>query len=724
MAFNLKEIFSTDLDQIKLDKVNYNFDQLVANGGGPQGPAGQIGPAGSQGTMGHQGPRGPQGFQGDQGPSGADGGEYWTLLDGDVQGFTADTLVPTHDFADAPEAPNVVIGYRSDEPEYNQPEEFAKLVVNRHINFESNIRLSSNGVNSSFDFTLDTTGLTMKFNGGSPNLLNQYADRFKILSNDGQTQYAEFNGSNLQVDVDAELQNTEIKGTMRIASGNPDVDKVAVASDTLGTIEFKSINELGGTVPVGTIISIIPSFFSDNTKFVNQENVVLNDNDNDILPITVGSGIGDYEGWYLCNGKTWKDGNGFTFDTPDLNSFSYNIQDNQGSTNPNSQGTASVTNNNIQIIGGSDIDLDADNVYYNTYYVSSNVDNTTVNLQSGVGTTNVKIKKLPQIIYIGESGLFWEDSGSGQAPIVTTKFNFFNTADSSTQAFNDSDNQGEVNPILVQLEAPDGQKWDSAPTFADPNGSAYPNISSIPSTPSINSGDNQLLDIYLMQQADGNTYQFVYNTAGHISANSATYTLDAGTTSTNPVTINKNGNNGDSVSLGNVTFTAPTNRLFTNIGDITISTPGYTFTNPVLNANGTITGELLVTSFSPGSKTISFNAISSLDLSSVQITNLNVGLIGTTQNTATASWNATGFNSSTMDYNVQYDISMSLTPPFQNSSAWTPYPIGENTGSSSMWSKAGLPISSGDYVHVKVYIIEKGNPSNEAGFEYGYAEKP
>lgn len=36
MAINLKQISLSDTNNIKLDKVNYNFDQLVANGG-PQG---------------------------------------------------------------------------------------------------------------------------------------------------------------------------------------------------------------------------------------------------------------------------------------------------------------------------------------------------------------------------------------------------------------------------------------------------------------------------------------------------------------------------------------------------------------------------------------------------------------------------------------------------------------------------------------------------------------
>jgi hypothetical protein len=38
MAINLKEIFEGDSDFIKTEKINYNFDQILANGGGPAGP--------------------------------------------------------------------------------------------------------------------------------------------------------------------------------------------------------------------------------------------------------------------------------------------------------------------------------------------------------------------------------------------------------------------------------------------------------------------------------------------------------------------------------------------------------------------------------------------------------------------------------------------------------------------------------------------------------------
>lgn len=61
MAISLLDINPGDTIQGMVEKINYNFDQLQANGGGPQG---------IQGEQGEQGLRGPRGFQGDQGVRG------------------------------------------------------------------------------------------------------------------------------------------------------------------------------------------------------------------------------------------------------------------------------------------------------------------------------------------------------------------------------------------------------------------------------------------------------------------------------------------------------------------------------------------------------------------------------------------------------------------------------------------------------------------------------
>jgi hypothetical protein len=71
MAINIKEILHpSDSESIKFEKINYNFDQIVANGGGPIGPKGDKGDQGEQGETGLKGDKGDKGDQGDQGDTG------------------------------------------------------------------------------------------------------------------------------------------------------------------------------------------------------------------------------------------------------------------------------------------------------------------------------------------------------------------------------------------------------------------------------------------------------------------------------------------------------------------------------------------------------------------------------------------------------------------------------------------------------------------------------
>ncbi len=80
MAINIKELFDADSDNIKVEKTNYNFDQVLANGGGP------IGPKGVQGTTGNVGQKGDEGDKGDKGEGGQKGeqGVSLNIWDSDV----------------------------------------------------------------------------------------------------------------------------------------------------------------------------------------------------------------------------------------------------------------------------------------------------------------------------------------------------------------------------------------------------------------------------------------------------------------------------------------------------------------------------------------------------------------------------------------------------------------------------------------------------------------
>jgi len=70
MPINIKEIFYPgDTDQIKWGKINYNFDQVQANGG-KQGPTGEKGSTGNIGATGVKGDTGDPGVKGDTGPTG------------------------------------------------------------------------------------------------------------------------------------------------------------------------------------------------------------------------------------------------------------------------------------------------------------------------------------------------------------------------------------------------------------------------------------------------------------------------------------------------------------------------------------------------------------------------------------------------------------------------------------------------------------------------------
>ena len=67
-TINIQEILHpSDSDSIKFEKINYNFDQLVANGGGPAGPTGPQGEKGDHGFTGDKGQKGEQGFKGESG---------------------------------------------------------------------------------------------------------------------------------------------------------------------------------------------------------------------------------------------------------------------------------------------------------------------------------------------------------------------------------------------------------------------------------------------------------------------------------------------------------------------------------------------------------------------------------------------------------------------------------------------------------------------------------
>lgn len=109
MAINIKEILTTDSDVIKVDKTNYNFDQLVANGGGPIGIKGQKGELGGIGTTGAKGEKGDQGTKGDTGATGADVNNWGRISHSSVNPPDADILKPKRD-TNTDEPVSIILG--------------------------------------------------------------------------------------------------------------------------------------------------------------------------------------------------------------------------------------------------------------------------------------------------------------------------------------------------------------------------------------------------------------------------------------------------------------------------------------------------------------------------------------------------------------------------------------------------------------------------------------
>ena len=441
MIINLKHIRTLDIDNVKLDKINYNFDQLIVNSGGPKGyigPDGNTGPQGFQGALGFQGDRGNQGVQG---PISSSFNSYWISAPEDNINFRMATLFAKHVSNVPVYSPVIGSGYIPTEYGYNnqQPDilnsglpQYQWVVNRRSDKVASNLRFTSEDIlENAFDIIMDNSNGLSKLHFGFINIadskLNLIAQNHVIKSTtSGNNLFSVGTGSiNTYNDTSFEKPVT-FNAPLSILIDSPDVDKIVTSEDNTGSVTFKSSRELGGSVKIGTIISILPSIFSNGQNFINNQII---DGDSDLdrdspLKIRMGAGIEDYEGWYLCNGQTWTNGS-VSIQVPDLNSFSYLIQSNPKSQSPNKQGNARVLNDEVQLIGGAPmyltaIEEGASSVLYNISLTNLNSSPEMEPIILPRPGTSFKIKKLPQIIYLKTSNLWWSQQGTDQA--ITTDY--------------------------------------------------------------------------------------------------------------------------------------------------------------------------------------------------------------------------------------------------------------------------------------------------------------
>ena len=489
ITINLKQLESGDSDNLKLDKVNYNFDQLVANGGGPQGPQGATGTMGYQGTTGATGDQGPQGPMGFQGPVGSSGAELWSSIPGDNAYSTADTLHPAAAATEIP--PVVILGYNSTDSQYLQEQTPdpstgqlpSQFIVNRKSYFASNISLKSfDVVDNAFDFRVEKNTvsnldvLRMGFRSVShASEIRNFASYHKFIDNvtgdiilELDSNYATFSKP-----VEA-VENVSIHGDLTIqtnyGSGNlgfPDAGKIATSLDNTGKILFKTTREIGAGVPFGTIVSVLPSVYYSTSNFI-QAQLNYSVGPNDLINFEIGAGIGDYEGWYVCNGQTWKkDLNQYV--VPNLNSFEWAIDDNVDS--QAGQGASESGPVVPNVIGGANISIDANYVGSNTYDITQTIDTESEGFTPDTSGSTIYIRRLPQIIYLGDSGYYYNISGEPNAA-VTVNFVWSDSGNNPATQVSTSITAfpGSTGSMFVDIIAPSGWVWNIAPALTLPSG--------------------------------------------------------------------------------------------------------------------------------------------------------------------------------------------------------------------------------------------------------------
>lgn len=413
MALNFKEILLTDPSNVVLDKINYNFDQILVNGGGPIGLTGPQGEKGFDGLTGDTGPQGAQGTQGPQGQKGDTSEENWKLN----AGVNNDTIVPVHD-ASKTNAPTVMIGFDKNDPLYDVVIEETSLIINKKTGLHDyNVVLMDDGVTNHdgnfayIDLSVagDKVIKTEGFNAYTDTVSKKIASKF-IFSN-GLNDLVTIDANRLESNVNAKFSGgLNVNGPLKINIGSPNLNKVLAGTDTAGNATWKAISEIGGAVPVGTIIPVLTEVFDNANNF--EQGAFLPSN-SDPLRIFYGRGKGAYKGWYLSNGKTWSNAStGASYSTKDLCSFSYTITNNSERPANQGQGPIAITNSILALNGGADLEIAATyNQSAHQYTVTSHLDTSASLIYPATTGTPLDLYKMVYLVYLGHDNLYWEDAG-------------------------------------------------------------------------------------------------------------------------------------------------------------------------------------------------------------------------------------------------------------------------------------------------------------------------
>ena len=252
MAINIQEILHpSDSDAIKFEKINYNFDQILSNGGGPAGQKGEKGLQGNVGLTGQKGEKGDAGLTGEKGSTG-DSGPWYSI---DMVNYK---LLKPRKLGLA-SSPIIYIGDESFDETLTQNGETAlnaKLTVKKETGvFDNFITLidDTDPINaklvltSTYDSTNQYTRFAIQNDFNQPNIeVAINTNRIDLDSTDTTSITAagltlkSTGANNLKleaasgiVDVDA---NTEFKGYVKLSDTDPSLPGV-------GMIRYNSTND-------------------------------------------------------------------------------------------------------------------------------------------------------------------------------------------------------------------------------------------------------------------------------------------------------------------------------------------------------------------------------------------------------------------------------------------------------------------------------------------------
>jgi len=357
MSINIKEIFQSDNLSVSQDKINYNFDQILANGGGPQGLKGEKGATGALGSI---GPKGEAGLKGDTGPIGLTGADgYFTLesYTSPDQHTLLPKIQPTDTSAIGEKPTNLVLGRIDTSYLENEIDKNALLVLSNQNNgtdFTDLIRFrildndQNYSVGSAAIRVIPTNDVNMRLKImtlENDDILEIQSDNI-VLSDRNNSIKIQVTSSQVTVNGNVNLNgvitiNTDgslinngnssllgdntigainktntITGTTNITGTEfkinpsgalPALNKILVAQDNNGKALWKKPTEVMEMYPIGSIMFVNPTDIT-NTYFhinnaIDQETIGP---DGNVFTSFFGRGRANnrWAGWYLLFGQT------------------------------------------------------------------------------------------------------------------------------------------------------------------------------------------------------------------------------------------------------------------------------------------------------------------------------------------------------------------------------------------------------------------------------------